>query len=261
MALAGTTRGGMLARRVLWPLPRARAHRRLGRRYELADGFERVYLYHVRKTGGTSLSESFLALGGEDPAAVRRRLGEGWGIARSRDVALAAHARPALQGGRYLFGWSHIPAWDIELPPRTFTVTVLRDPAARVASLYSYLADPAADEGQPFPAPAGERRRAAAGFERFLELTPREELLGQLAMFSEGCDPAEAAARIERCSLAFRLQNMEPALAELSRLTGRRLQPRHARRSASRFEPSDAQGARLRELLAPEYELLERLRL
>ena len=43
--------------------------------YGLPGGLRRVYLYHVRKTGGSSLFGSFLALGGEDPRDVEERMG------------------------------------------------------------------------------------------------------------------------------------------------------------------------------------------
>jgi hypothetical protein len=50
----------------------------VGRRYVLNDGYERVYLHHIRKAGGSSLTASFLALGGEDPLAVEQRIKDGW---------------------------------------------------------------------------------------------------------------------------------------------------------------------------------------
>jgi hypothetical protein len=238
---------------------RAFGQRRIGRRYRLAGGFERVYLHHVRKTGGTSVSESFLALGGEEPLALKRRMREGWGMARSGEYVFAAHARRALRGGRYLFGWSHIPAWDLDLPPHTYRVTILRDPAARVVSLYRYLSDPGSDEGQPYPAPAAQRAIAAEGFDRFLDRLPEPELLAQLHMFSAALDPAEAAAGVAECSLAFRIEEMESGLATLSELIGRPLEARHERRSARAFEPSGDQAAHLRERLTPEYELIRLL--
>jgi len=240
---------------LLWAR-RAIGQRRIGRRYRLKGGFERIYLHHVRKTGGTSLSESFLELGGEDPLAVKRRMREGWGMARSGEFVFAAHARRALEEGRYFFGWSHIPAWDIELPEKTLSVTVLRDPVARAVSLYRYLADPSSDEGQPFPAPPAQRELAADGFDRFLERLTEPDLLAQLQMFSPSRDPAEAAERIHDCSFFFLLEHMDNGLGTLSMFAGHTLARNHERRSSQELLVSERQRASLREALAPEYELM-----
>jgi hypothetical protein len=255
-------RGSTRARRAILSLPRAIGQRRHPARYPLEGGFERVYLYHVRKTGGTSLAASFLALGGEDPIAVQERLRRGLLQAtRTGEIVVAANHRATLQRGRYFFAWSHHPAWRLRLPARTLTVTILRDPAARAISLYRYVADPRADEGQPFlGVDPGEHRIAGDGFDRFLDRIGEAELLGQLQMFSPARDPEQAAARIRECSLVVRLEEMESGLATLSELIGRRLEPRHERRSVQPFEPTETQRARLREALAPEYELMDLLR-
>ena len=250
-----------LARRSASSIPYAIGQRRIGRRYLLNDGFERVYLHHTRKTGGTSLSESFLALGGEDPLTVKRRMRDGWQMTVTGGLVVTAHHRGALRRGRYFFGWLHFPAWSVRLPDRTFTVTILRDPAARVLSLYRYLLDPRADENQPFSARTRERETAADGFDGFMDRLAEPELLGQLQMFSKRRDPEEAAAKIDECSLVFRVDRMADGLATLSELIGRPLSPRHERRSVAAFEPSDAQRSRLREALASEYALMDLLRL
>jgi hypothetical protein len=128
-----------------------------------------------------------------------------------------------------------------------------------VLSLYRYLADPRADEGQAFPAPPEEHQMAADGFERFMDRLPESDLLGQLQMFSPTRDPREVAARLRECSLVFYLDQMPSGLATLSGVIGHPLSLRHERRSAAMFLPSDAQSACLREALAPEYALMDLL--
>lgn len=253
--------GRARAKRIFWSIPRAVGQRRVGSRYALNDGYERVYLHHIRKTGGSSLTASFLALGGEDPLAVEQRIRDGWlKVTRTGDFVVTRRCG-ALQRGLYFFGWSHNPAWNIRLPERTFTVTILRDPAARVVSHYRYLADPRADESQAYPAKQRERQMAADGFDRFLDRISEAELLGQLQMFSPTREPQEAAERIRECSLVFGLDQMESGLVILSELIGHRLSLRHERRSVEKFQPSEAQAARLREALAPEYALMDLLKL
>ena len=115
-------------------------YRRLAAGYRLPDGSRRVYLHHIRKTAGTSLFLSFLALGGEDPMDVWHRIN----AARLPRTASGAYAfasihRRLLAEGAYLFGRAHRPAAEQPLPPGTFTVTVLRDPVARVHSYFDYL--------------------------------------------------------------------------------------------------------------------------
>lgn len=232
---------------------------RATRRLELADGYERVYLHHIRKTGGTSVSTAFMSLGGEDPAEVERRISRVRPrVTRTGDVVIAAHDRFALQTGGYSYGWSHVPAWKMRLPRRTYTVTVLRDPVARVISLYRYLGDPESDRGYSFAAPAADRAMVAGGFDAFLDAIPRTELLNQLFMFSARSDPEEAADALSRCSLVFMLPDMGRGMATLSDLVGTPLRVTNARRSTGEeFRPTESQRERLRTMLQPEYRLLD----
>src|SRR5438093_3670945 len=103
----------------------------------LPPPFERVYLHHIRRVGGTSLNEAFFALSGADGAEVRSAL------RRSDDQSLLSNGiryvganRDLLEKGEYFYGFSHIPAHRITLPPSTFRITILRDPVARIMSNY-----------------------------------------------------------------------------------------------------------------------------
>ena len=227
--------------------------------FELPDGSRRVYCYHVRKTAGTSLYLSFLALGGEDPMEVWRR------ITTSRlprtvsgRYSFASNNRRLLAEGRYFYGRSHRGAADQPLPSKTFTLTVLRDPVERVHSLFDYLV--AGDEpGVPGRVADRERALASAGFDAFLARVTPKDLLNQLTMFSGRLEVSEAADRIAGCSSVFFAEDFADGLARLGQRLGLPLAPQRARVTTNRSSLSDAQRERLRTRLEPEYELLRRL--
>jgi len=244
----------------LWAIRRSDPpFQRLAEGFELPDGSRRVYCHHVRKTAGTSLYLSFLALGGEDSMEVWRR------ITTSRlprtvsgPYSFASNNRRLLAEGRYFYGRSHRAAADQPLPPKTFTLTVLRDPVERVHSLFDYLV--AGDEpGTPGRVADRERTLAGAGFDAFLEgVTPRD-LLNQLTMFSRRLDVSEAADRIAGCSSVFFAEDFADGLARLGQRLELPLSPQRARVTTRRSSLTDAQRERLRTRLEPEYELLARL--
>ena len=234
-------------------------YRRLSDGYGLPDGFRRVYCHHLRKTAGTSLFLSFLALGGEDPQAVWRRIN----AARlhrtiSGPYAYASIHRRLLADGAYLFGRAHRPVVEQPLPPATFTVTVLRDPVARVHSYFDYLVAGDAPDA-PGRVAERERRLADGGFDAFLDRVPDEHLLCQLHTFSTTFDVPEAADRIGRCSSVLFTESFATGLDALAGRLGLPLTQYRARVSGDRSELTDLQLDRLRDRLTPEYDLLDRL--
>jgi len=225
----------------------------------MPGGFRRVYLYHVRKTGGTSIFGSFFALGGEDPRDVERRIGASF-LARttSGPYVFAGKCRRTLESGRYFFGRSHLPAHELRLPSGTFTVTVLRDPVKRAISYFSYLVA-GDDPNVVWPVPGEERRLAEGGFHAFLDRVPRQDLLCQLFMFSSGFNLDEAVDRVGRCSLALTTEHLDNGLTMLNYRLGLRLEPRRDRVTSFRAELTAGELDRLRGLLEPEYRMLEQL--
>jgi hypothetical protein len=256
---AGNYRASRGAARSVLRVARARGDRRSVAKVTPIGEWRRVYHFHVRKSGGTSLNRAFLGLGGEDPAVVHWRMRGPLHATRSHDLVFVAHDEVLLSKGQYFFGWHHAPAWAIELPPETFTLTVLRDPASRVLSLYRYLTDPHADEHQPFRAGRAERSLARQGFEGFLCRLPKRDLLNQLHMFSEAFDPEEAAARVAGLSAWFMTEQFGAGLDALNGRLGLQLQHRWDRRSRVDADLQNAQLAMLRDVLHPEYAFLELL--
>jgi hypothetical protein len=230
------------------------------RRCHLPDPYDRIYFFHIPKTAGTSIFNAFLALGGEDPRCVLRRMTENSGYVRSGKYLFINSHRPILtRYTPYFFGWSHLPEWRIALHPATFRFTVLRDPVARVVSLYRYLADPRSDAEEVNPAPLHERDWARDGFDEFLQRIPEHHLLAQLYMFSETLDPAMAAGAIRACSTWFFLERFEQGMHEMCVSLGISLPTRQDRRSVAPAPELGSLG-KLREMLEREYDLLGELR-
>lgn len=227
----------------------------------LPDEFRRIYLFHVRKTAGTSLVRSFLALGGEDPSAVERRIA-GSLLSRTRSGQyVVTCGLGTLQQGSYFFGWSHMAGHRLRLPGRTFTIALLRDPVARVLSYYRYLIAGDAGQGTGWRVQNDERALAGESFSDFLENIPDELLLNQLYMFSRRFDVSEAVDRIGECSAIMMTETYERDLRNLTLTLGLALGYRHERITAlTKARIDENQLDALRDRLTAEYELLEKLR-
>ena len=254
-----TPRRGASMLRDVWEIRSDPTYRRQARSYELPDGSRRVYCHHIRKTAGTSLAQSFMALGGEDPMEVwRRTAASRLPRAISGEYAFVVNHRRLLAEGAYFYGRSHHPAADQPLPPKTFTVTILRDPVARVHSYYDFLV--AGDEPHlPVRVPEQERRKAEGGLDAFLNRVPTAYLLNQLSTFSERFDVSEAADRIAGCSCVLFTEEFADGLAALGRRLALPLLVHRTRVTGARSSLTDAQRERIRSRVEPEYELLRRL--
>jgi hypothetical protein len=242
-----------------WMMRSDRSYRRLARTFELPDGNRRIYCHHIRKTAGTSLYLSFLALGGEDPMDVWRRItGSRLPRTTSGRYSFVSNNRRLLTEGAYFFGRSHRAVANQPLPPKTFTVTILRDPVERVHSYFDYLV--AGDHPDaPGRVADRERRLAQDGFDAFLVRVPPKDLLNQLATFSTSLDVSEAVDRLAECSCVLAAGDFAGGLAGLAHRLELPLTPHRERVTGSRSVLTDTQKERLRTRLEPEYELLRRL--
>jgi len=202
------------------------------------------------------MAHAFLGLGGEEAGLVERRLKRRPFCTVSGGYRFVHDDLPLLRRGDYFFGYSHQPSYRVRLPELTFTFTILRDPAERVISLYRYLADPRADEGQAFEAPDHERGWARKGFGNFLACLPVRDLRNQLYTFSGSGSVPEAAERILACDLIMRTESLDHGIGKMAKYLGVPLTAQRTRQSIFDFRPTGAERERLRELLEPEYQLL-----
>jgi hypothetical protein len=233
---------------------------RLSRHYAIGGRYRRVYHYHIPKTGGTSLNTMFLALGTGDGDACYQRLAGEPSHRLFAGVFVFVGWDPALiEGGRYFYGFSHIPSHRLRLPPGTFTVTCLRDPLKRVISRYTELCD-YRDRGVDHPVMAVEGPDLGSSFADYLERVPRERLLAQLYMFSRGFDVGEGFDGVVGCGQFMFTEKFADGVDGLRKKLDLDLVPIHARKGPAKAPLADADRARALELLAPEYDLVERLR-
>jgi hypothetical protein len=223
-------------------------------------GYDRFYNIHIRKTGGTSVNYMFYALCGEDSADVDRRLHE----AEKRVVVCGGMVytwgnQQVIESGHYFYGASHIPAHQLRLPPRTFTIVTLRDPLQRLISHYRMvLADSRKSAGREHRQ-IEESWLGSGSFGEFIGNMPREYLCGQVYTFSSRMDAAEAADRICTCSHVFFVEEFAAGAAELAAKTALPLAPVHVRNRDTDV-PIDANDAdRARAMLAVEYAMIEQI--
>ena len=175
------------------------------------------------------------------------------------------HNRELIEEGCYLYATSHFPSYTLDLPAQTFTVTILRDPLARLVSYYRYLLWARTDEEAAREEPAmGAMRHelewSAGSFQSFLEQTPRRHLLAQLAMFTRDYDVDEAYERILACSQVCFTETFGTDIARLRKRLQLPLEEKHERRFGEAVELTEEEQERARAVLEPEFVLLRKVR-
>lgn len=220
-----------------------------------------IYLYHIRKCGGRSLIFSILGSYGD--------AGEMWAAAcRVGRVEYGGHvfcgcAAPAPDTH---FAWSHAEYDSVTIPATAFTVTILRDPLARIISYYAMLRMYEAAAVGHNSIPADEMAALGGNLLEFVNAIPRWRLLRQLSMFSSTLNIDEAVNRIMALSHYFRVENYAVGLTRLSDKLGVEL------REYKISDPGQSEQVKqrvaaelgtcrdeLRAMLEPEYKLMEAL--
>jgi len=242
---------------LLWKRKKAQSHGGLRVRFP----YERIYHVHIRKTGGTSLNHMFLSLAGDEPHRLYKRLvAHPTHCINAGGLTYVGWNPDLINRGSYFYAFSHIPLHKLALPPRTFTITCFRDPVKRVLSHYQMLLA-FKSAGVDHPCMKTEGDWLGGNFDDFLGRIPQEHLLNQLYMFSDALDVDEACRAVMSLSCWIFNDDFDAGVARINALTGLRLAPLHVRKQQAVREIPDDSIRYLREKLAPEYRLIEMLRM
>jgi hypothetical protein len=235
-----------------------RRHARDAREYDL-NGFRRVYLVHIRKTGGTSLNHMLLSLGQPDHRSLYLELAAARGhrLERGGKVFVGWNVR-LINRGDYFYAFSHAPLHAVRLPEDTFTVASLRDPVRRVVSHYRMLMEYARNRSD-HPCMRTEGAWLGSSFRDFVRAVPKEHLLRQLYTFSASFDVDEAAERAAGLSHRIFVEDFDDGVRVMNERTGLSLEPVHLRKTTVPVDVRRDEMEELRERLAPEYDFLEAL--
>ncbi len=181
-----------------------------------------VFLHHPMKCGGRAVSAS-VAQACLDHAGVVGTSGPGLHL-------LANAGDPDIRVGPWTISSSlndfpfrsstHYPVRRVPAPEGCIRAAVLRDPLARLVSLFRmYAAEHPRhpwwglyeESGVPPPPPE---------WRAFVEQAPPHTLNHMTSMFSESLDPAEAAEAIRALDIWWRAEEMPSGLARLAPLMG-----------------------------------------
>ena len=234
--------------------------RELCENYSIGGKYKRIYFYHIRKCGGTSINRMFLSVGGESSTEVQGRINKSY-INRTitANYVLVGPNKMLIDRGAYFYAYSHWPMHELDLPKNTFTFTCLRDPIERIISHYRMIMD-----YKIFGKYSGGMESESKWFDRefgdFIENIPREHLLNQIYMFSRNFDQDEAFENIQNCSHFFLLEQFSQGIAELADRTALSLAPIHIRKSEYDEAIPATEMERLHDMLLPEIQLYDRLK-
>jgi hypothetical protein len=99
-----------------------------------------IYHYHVRKTGGTTINFSFLSTVTNDPENIYEKITQTPGhYLEINKKGFTGWNTDVINSGKYFYGWSHTPYYNLNIPNNMITLTCFRDPIKRFISYYNML--------------------------------------------------------------------------------------------------------------------------
>jgi len=224
------------------------------------NGFKRIYLVHIRKTGGTSLNNMFLSLSQEDSNLLYGQLDKkpNHRLLSNGLIFVGWNVR-LINRGDYFYAFSHTPWYELDLPPCTFTISCFRDPIGRVLSHYNMLMG-YRKNGNNHPTMRVEGRWLGKNLSDYLQNIPKNHLLNQLYMFSRNYNVEEAVSNVKNLSHIFFSETFNSGINSLNIKSGLNLEPIHIRKASYKEKHPEAILAELRQMLNDEYRFLNIVR-
>jgi len=234
--------------------------RKLSARYRIDKNLNRIYHYHIRKTGGTSLNHIFLSLGDTKTNSLYRNLSLSFDnrLFKNKKIFVGWNKR-LIKEGHYFYAFSHTPIHKLKLPKDTFTITILRNPVDRVISHYNMLLEYIEGTEKHFGLEK-EKRWLGNNFTEFLKRIPKKHLLRQLYMFSKSFDVDEAFENIIGLSHFFFTENFSKGIDVLSKKLNMELKAIHIRKAKKKARLNRKELSVLRNILEPEIGLYKKLK-
>lgn len=220
------------------------------------NGYKRIYLVHIRKTGGTSVNNMFLGISGRAERLYNRLAKKSSHCIFSKGKIYVGWNNDLISRGNYFYAFSHAPWHKLDLPVGTFSFTCFRDPVNRVISHYNMLSN-YLKKGIDHPCMKVEKEWLGESFEHFLNNIPKKHLCNQLYMFSEDFNIEEAVENVFSLSHYLFTERFAEGIDELNCKTGLNLMPIHIRKSTVKNNISTKNISLLKEMLEEEYIFLE----
>ncbi len=232
--------------------------------FVLPNGYRRIYHVHIRKTAGTSINSAFWELGGLSLSRIKREP-----LAIGKRLVFVRNNKDLIQEGSYFYANSHFPVWNINLPEKTFTFCMFREPYQRLLSLYKYHKwtvemPEEARKKEPFYISLQEESNRLIGknFSDYLDNIPRKHLMNQLFMFSEKYNIDEAMDNVSNISAVYFQEYFDQSIIDLANTLELNLNSKNERRANKNIPItiSEAEEKRAKEMLRDEYHFYKLLK-
>jgi len=231
-------------------------------RETLLNEKRKIYHYHIRKTGGTSINHSFFHQSAYDNVNLFFRLLNQKSISHrlvANGKIFVSWNRFLLNKGQYFYGYSHHPMHILNIPEDVFKITSFRDPVKRFVSHYNMLRY-FQKEKTNSKALKDEGKYLGNSIVDFANNIPKKHLKTQIYMFSKKMDYHEATENIlNNCDYIIRTEKLNDDLQRLERILDISLPSNRQRAYGYKEEISSTDLNILRGMLDDEYRMLEKV--